>query len=108
MINASLASGNAALKNQLDRIVDKLEDCEDSIDTNLRTFTKEQKKCSEAQTSELSDRVKTIESVITEQVEKVTLANEELLKYTQKMQEEWTTLGRDEIAFLSRIWDEEE
>ena len=105
-VNVNLEAFKEIMEQQKDEMADGLEECADQIESGLTAFIKDHKKLGENQAKELSEQVKSIETVIAQQVGKVTKENEKLLKYTQKMQEEWTTLSRNEIDFLSKVWDE--
>lgn len=54
----------------------------------------------------MNNEINSIQDILSQQIGKALDANEKLLSYIQKVQEEWTTLSKDEIAFLDKVWNE--
>lgn len=105
-VKVSMEQTNKAIETQTLSIEDGLENCTDEIGERLGTFSKEQKTRDDEQNTKLNEGIKAIESAVTSQIEQVLEENEKLIKYIQKVQEEWTTLSKDEIAFLDKVWNE--
>lgn len=81
-------------------------DCTDEIGEKLEEFRKEQKTRDDEQNTKLNEEVKAIENIVSSKIEQALEENEKLIKYIQKVQEEWTTLSKDEIEFLNKVWNE--
>ena len=105
-VKVGLSSINKALQEQTDAIADGLENCGDEIGEKLEGFSKEQRNRDNEQNASLNNGIKSIENVVSAQIGQALEANERLLEYIQKVQVEWTSLSRDEIAFLEKVWNE--
>lgn len=105
-VKVSMDQVNKAIQEQTTSIEDGLEDCTDEIGAKLGDFSKEQKNRDNEQNTKLNEEIKAIEKVVSSQVGQVLEANEKLLVYIQKVQDEWTSLSKDEIAFLDKVWNE--
>lgn len=105
-VRVSLDSINKALQEHTEAIEDGLDDCVDEMGEKLELFSKEQENRDNKQNTNLNNEVKNIEKVISSQIGQALEANERLLEYIQQVQSEWTTLSRDEMAFLEKVWNE--
>ena len=105
-VQTNLDAIKAMVGKQASDVNDGLEDCSDALNDGLDKFSKQQKARDEEQNNKLNERLGTIEKVISKQVGAVLEENKKLLSYMQNIQEEWTSLSRDEIDFLSKVWDE--
>ena len=105
-VKVSMDQTNKAIQTQTVSIEEGLENCTDEIGERLRAFGQEQKNRDDEQNAKLNEGIKAIESVVSSQIEQVLEANEKLIEYIQKVQEEWTTLSKEEIAFLDKVWNE--
>lgn len=105
-VKVSLDQVNTAVNNQIVSIEDGFEDCVDEIGDKMDQFNKNQKLRDEQQNLILNTEIKSIENVISKQIGTAMDENKKLLSYIQNVQEEWTTLSKDEIAFLDKVWNE--
>lgn len=105
-VKVSLDQVNTAVNNQIVSIEDGFEDCVDEIGDKMNQFNKNQKFRDEQQNLILNTEIKSIENVISKQIGTAMDENKKLLSYIQNVQEEWTTLSKDEIAFLDKVWNE--
>lgn len=105
-VKVSMDQANKAIREQTSSIEDGLEDCADEIGAKLGDFSKDQKNRDNEQNTKLNEEIKVIEKVVSSQIGQVLEANEKLLVYIQKVQDEWTSLSKDEIAFLNKVWNE--
>lgn len=105
-VKVSLDQVNTAVNNQIVSIEDGFEDCVDEIGDKMDQFNKNQKLRDEQQNLILNTEIKSIENVISKQIGTAMEENKKLLSYIQNVQEEWTTLSKDEIAFLDKVWNE--
>ena len=105
-VKVSLDQVNTAVNNHIVSIEDGFEDCVDEIGDKMDQFNKNQKLRDEQQNLILNTEIKSIENVISKQIGTAMDENKKLLSYIQNVQEEWTTLSKDEIAFLDKVWNE--
>lgn len=105
-VKINLDKVNTAINDQTTSIQDGFEDFVDEFDGKINDFTKNQKHRDEEQNDILNNEINSIQDILSQQIGKALDANEKLLSYIQKVQKEWTTLSKDEIAFLDRVWNE--
>lgn len=105
-VKVSLDTMSKSLRDQTDAISEGLEDCKDEIGEQLSGFSKDQKARDVAQNQAMNDGIKEIGETISAQIQVVLDAHNHLLEYIEQVQEDWTTLNREEIAFLDKVWKE--
>lgn len=105
-VKINLDKVNTAINDQTTSIEDGFEDFVYEFDGKINDFSKNQKHRDEEQNDKLNNEINSIQDILSQQIGKTLDANEKLLSYIQKVQEEWTTLSKDEIAFLDKVWNE--
>lgn len=95
------------LEEHYERIEDTLEDGNEELQQIMDKSGKTQKNTISEQTSALTDCIDQIEVVINKSINKVLERNDRLLEELDKLQDEWTSLNKNEIEFLNRIWEEQ-
>ena len=105
-VKINLDKVNTAINDQTTSIEDGFEDFIYEFNGKINDFSKNQKHRDEEQNDKLNNEINSIQDILSQQIGKALDANEKLLSYIQKVQEEWTTLSKDEIAFLDKVWNE--
>lgn len=105
-VKYSLDKVNTAINDQTISIQEGFGDYVDEIGGKINDFSRNQKNRDEQQNEILNNEIHSIQDILSQQIGKTLDANEKLLSYIQKVQEEWTTLSKDEIAFLDKVWNE--
>mgnify|MGYP005756260957 CR=1 FL=1 len=105
-VKINLDKVNTAINDQTTSIEDGFEDFIYEFNGKINDFSKNQKHRDEEQNDKLNNEINSIQDILSQQIGKTLDANEKLLSYIQKVQEEWTTLSKDEIAFLDKVWNE--
>lgn len=105
-VKVSLDTITKVLRDQIDAISEGLEDCKDEIGDQLCNFSKNQGTRDSAQNQAVNDGIKDIGETISAQIQVVLDAHNHLLEYIEKVQEDWTSVNKEEIAFLDKLWRE--
>ncbi len=105
-LTGELGRMNKSLDAQSQTIVSGMENCVEGIEDGFTTFVSKQKALSEEHNKALEAKIAEMQAIVTEKTGTVLEDNQKLLNYIKQVQEEWTTLSRDEIKFLDKVWKE--
>ncbi len=105
-VKVSLEKMSSAIEAQSSSVEDGFDDCVYEIKTQLKKFNKDQSNRDNEQNYQLNEEIKAIGEMISNKVGDALEANKQLLDYIQQVQTEWTTLSKDEIEFLDKVWNE--
>lgn len=95
-----------SMSDHYQNINDKIEDGIDDLEEILKEYSDKQAGAYDDQTKALVKCIENIERMIDKSIGEVMEKNDHLLTYIEKVQDEWTSLNKDEIEFLNRIWEE--
>lgn len=85
---------------------DRIEDGIEALEDILKEHSDKQTSAYDDQTKSLVECIELIEVVINKSIGEAMKRNDQLVTYIEKVQDEWTSLNKDEIEFLNRIWEE--
>ena len=81
------------------------EDHNDDLSDYRETMKKEQLKFLREYGDRMNESVKELNQAVESGITPVLDQNQELLRYVQEVQKEWTSLDKKELDFLSSVWE---
>lgn len=93
------------VEDHYNKLNDLFDDQNDNLNDCLETMKKEQLRLLREYGEMMNERVKELNQVVSSGVNPVLEQNQELLKYVQEVQKEWTSLDKKELDFLSKVWE---
>ena len=95
----------ALAEDHYNKMSDLFGDQSDDLSDSLETMKKEQLKFLREYGDRMNESVKELNQAVESGITPVLDQNQELLRYVQEVQKEWTSLDKKELDFLSSVWE---
>lgn len=95
----------ALAEDHYNKMSDLFGDQSDDLGDSLETMKKEQLKLLREYGDRMNESVKELNQAVASGITPVLDQNQELLRYVQEVQKEWTSLDKKELDFLSSVWE---